>query len=276
MKHCLIITAYKNINQINQLITITPNDWGIYIHIDKKSMINESDINKRAHVFKQKKIYWGSWEHLYVIVFLLKEALKSNIVYDFYHIITGQDFYATSPYNFDKFLKKGNNYIECFDLPKNNWWGNGIDIIYFKTISSYGDIRFGLYKLINRILRHYYNRSNNKEMAEKTKYLYGGSVYCSLSYDFVKWITESYISNKLLNDLKNTLCSEEIYFQTLINNSPFRNTIINNNYRYIDWSAKIPPKILELEDFPKFKDKYLFCRKIELSSELYNVLISQI
>lgn len=276
MKHCLIVTAYKDSKQINQLIDSTPKDWGIYIHIDKKSNIKVSEINKRANVCKLKKIYWGSWEHLYVIILLLKEAIKSNIEYDFYHIITGQDFYATSPIKFDTILTKGYNYLECFDLPKNNWWGNGTDILYFKTISSYGDIRFGVYKFINRIFRYYYYRSKKCEKAEKTKYIYGGSVYSSLSYDFVKWICESYFSNKLLNDLKDTICSEEIFFQTLINNSPFKDTIINNNHRYIDWSVQNPPKILDLNDLPKFKDKYLFCRKIDSSSELYNTLILQI
>jgi len=105
MRHCIIMTAYKDIEAINRFIASTPDDWGIYIHIDRKSAIAESEIEKKAHVFKFQKVYWGSWEHPFVILYLMEKAL-SNGNYDYYHIVSGQDFYAMSPKRIDDIVKK--------------------------------------------------------------------------------------------------------------------------------------------------------------------------
>ena len=48
MKHCVLITAYKDAPQINRLISRIPEDWGIFIHLDKKSEIKDGDIDSRA------------------------------------------------------------------------------------------------------------------------------------------------------------------------------------------------------------------------------------
>jgi len=70
----------------------------------------------------------------------------------------------------------------------------------------------------------------------------------------------------LLNRLKHSFCSEEIYFQTIIMNSPFSDKVINNNLRYIKWEYKngSMPAILDEEDYEEVeKSNQLFARKIE-------------
>jgi len=49
-------------------------------------------------------------------------------------------------------------------------------------------------------------------------------------------------------------------------NSPFKNKCINNNYRYIDWSAGGGhPKVLNTDDLPKIMaSKMFFARKLDL------------
>ena len=89
MKHCLIMTVYKDLQMVNRLIASTPQEWGIYIHIDVKSSIAANDIDARANVWKLKKIYWAGWEHLYAICFLLKQACRER--YDYYHIVSTYD-----------------------------------------------------------------------------------------------------------------------------------------------------------------------------------------
>lgn len=36
MRHCIIMTAYKDIDMINEIISYLPDDWGCYVHLDKK------------------------------------------------------------------------------------------------------------------------------------------------------------------------------------------------------------------------------------------------
>ena len=91
------MTAYKDVDAINRFINVTPNDWEIFIHIDKKSKLKIERISERAHVYKLKNIYWGAWEHLYVVLELMRRALDLNGQCIYFHIVTGQDFYAMPP-----------------------------------------------------------------------------------------------------------------------------------------------------------------------------------
>lgn len=43
----------------------------------------------------------------------------------------------------------------------------------------------------------------------------------------IKWVLDSEISRDLLNRLENTTCGEELFFQTVLLNSPFSENIIN-------------------------------------------------
>ena len=97
--------------------------------------------------------------------------------------------------------------------------------------------------------------------------LYGGLVYCSICGGAIKWVLDSEISRDLLNRLENTTCGEELFFQTVLLNSPFSENIINNNLRIMDWNVKSPPKVLREEDFHKIIDSScLFCRKVDSKS----------
>lgn len=36
MKHCIIMTAYKDVGLINKIIESAPDNFDFYIHLDKK------------------------------------------------------------------------------------------------------------------------------------------------------------------------------------------------------------------------------------------------
>ena len=50
------MTVYKDINQINRIINMAPDNFDFYVHIDRKSPIRVGDISKRAKVFSEFKI----------------------------------------------------------------------------------------------------------------------------------------------------------------------------------------------------------------------------
>lgn len=277
MRHCIIMTAYKDVEVINRFISLTPEDWGIYIHIDLKSKIDISDIDSRANVFSLKRVYWGGWEHLYVFWRLLNEARKSGINYDYFHLISGQDFYACPPSSFDAILgAEKMSYMGLFQIPNRYWnWEGGYKIFKYRTLSSYCDIRKTFPRAINKI---YYLLQKYTHMQKKLPPypLYGSSVYCSLHCDFVKWMLNSNLAKELLINLKNSLCGEEVFFQTVIMNSPFREKVrAEVTLRYVDWHSIPSPKFLDASDFDKIKESgSLFCRKLDssLSKDLIPLL----
>lgn len=80
----------------------------------------------------------------------------------------------------------------------------------------------------------------------------------------IDWVLNSAISNDLLGRLTDSTCGEEVFFQTIFLNSPFKNQVVNDNLRYTDWSVHCPPKVLTVEDYDKIINSHkLFCRKID-------------
>lgn len=105
--------------------------------------------------------------------------------------------------------------------------------------------------------------------------IYGGSVYCSLPSIAVEYLLECDIAKQMLVELKYSAIGEEIFFQTVFMNSPFKSLVIPNNLRYSDWSVINAPKVLNESDFNSIvNSKVLFCRKVDkiVSDKLLEIL----
>lgn len=268
MKHCILMTAYKDIDMINEFISLIPDDWGCYVHLDKKCTIEPNSINLKANTFKEYEIYWGGVEHLKAFIFLLDKAYSDGRNhYDYYHLVTGQDFFAIQPEDFDTILSDNKkSYLEVHKCPFDKWdkcWGGGFDILRYRTLASYCDIRFGYGRILNKIL---VKAQKVFHMARPLPSypIYGGSVYCSLSGEAVKEVLYGELSKDLLGRLRNSIIGEEIFFQTVLMNSELRESVESNKLRYIDWECETPPKVLSETDFDVIMaSKVLFCRKID-------------
>ena len=278
MRHCIIMTAYKDVDMVNEFISLIPEKWGCYVHLDRKCRIGVDDINSKARTFKQYKIYWGGVEHLKAFLFLLNKAFNDSNDYDYFHLVTGQDFFASRPDDFDKILGAGHkSYIEIHKCPFSAWdkcWGGGFDILRYRTLASYCDVRINYRRLLNKVFC---------VMQEKFRItrrlplypIYGGSVYCSLTNMAVKEVLYGDLSKDLLYRLKNSTNAEEIFFQTILMNSEQKESVENDKLRYIDWECDIPPKVLCDADFTKIvASNVLFCRKID--SKVSRVLLDML
>lgn len=273
------MTVYKDVDLVNNLIDACPDGWGIYIHVDKKSPISLDDINKRAKTFKEYRIYWGAINHLNAVLSLLKKAIDDENEYDYFHIITGQDFFCTSPHRFDNVLGfDGKIYMETFPIPNENWvWENGLAIYKYRTFSNFLDVRNSPLRLLNKIFVRI-QKSFKLYQRLPSYQLYGGSLYMSLTRNSVMIALESSIGKHLLKHLKYSLCGEEVYFQTVIMNSDMKDLVVDNKLRYMDWSTNPGPKVLDMSDYEKIgEDKFLFCRKIDskISKSLLDTLRSR-
>lgn len=262
MKHCLLITIYKNVAVCNHLLETMPEGWGAFVHIDAKCSINPEDINPRAVAFKRYRVYWGAVEHLKAFLLLMKAACQSAADYDYYHLISGEDYWAMNPSRFDDCLKEGLSYMEVHPLPRPGWHNGGYDILKYRTLSSKGDIRKGVLSLKNKGLKLWQMVSRSQNSLPPYP-LYCGSVYCTLYKDAVQEVLEGSLAGDLMERLAGTCLGEEVFFQTIIMNSPLKDTVVNNCPRYMDWNTVPAPKYLEADDFNSITSSlYLFCRKL--------------
>ena len=99
---------------------------------------------------------------------------------------------------------------------------------------------------------------------------FGGSSYWCLSRECIEYV-HNFINqnNEFVDFFRYVLIPDESFFQTIILNSPLRNSVNNNNLNYIRWIPKAPsPIILGKSDFEQIiSSEKLFARKFDLNKD---------
>lgn len=97
--------------------------------------------------------------------------------------------------------------------------------------------------------------------------LYGGKTWWTVTKECAAYIVKRhYADAKLRNFFMFTLIPDEMYFQTMLMSSPFRDKCENNYLRLIEWNADniMHPLTFKLEHFDKLKNSpALFARKFD-------------
>lgn len=271
----ILITAYKNYHHLKDLVDFFDDRFNIYIHIDKKSSISKDDIERLSlrkgvqYISQHYKINWGGINHLKAILELAAKAID-NSDNTYCHLITGHDYPIASLDKFADFANTNqhNDFMEYFKLPYPAWPEDGMDRLSRYNIYDLIDGRMGLNE---RLIKGFsklqkkigFKRSFNKDFPT----LYGGSTYWSLKRESLKYVFQYMAEHpKFLKRFRYSFCSEEIFFQTILLNSPFKNHIINNNLRFIIWEERNGnfPANLDYNDYNNIqKSDALFARKFE-------------
>ncbi|HNW96923.1 MAG TPA: beta-1,6-N-acetylglucosaminyltransferase [Bacteroidales bacterium] len=296
MKHGILITAYKNLEQLIEIVNFFDENFKFYIHIDRKSKPDKEIIQKLNTIKKVKfitskfKINWGGRNHLLSILLLAKEALR-NPDLEYFHLISGQDFPIKNTSYFINFFNtyKGKDFLEYTKMPANEWNNRGLDrsggmdrINYYNFYDVFNERK--KQKWISFFIKLQQKINFKRPVSKQIPQFYLGSTWWSLSKETLTFVIDYTGKNKyLIKRLKHTFCSEEIYFQTVIMNSDYSKKVINDNLRYIDWESGLRygsiPAILDITDLDKINssDK-LFARKIEapFSDELKKILTTVI
>lgn len=277
----ILITAYKNIQHLEEIASFFGNDYNIYIHIDKKSTIDLHQIESLSskknvkYISRQYKINWGGFNHLLAILDITRKAYldKEN---KYFHLITGHDFPIKPLSDFDRFYRQNSDrdFLEYHSLPYDAWPENGLDRLSRYNLYDLIDGRTGwkeiVIKRISKIQKLLHIR---RRFPKNFPMQYGGSTYWSLKRESMKYIF-AYMENNpwYLKRFKYTFCAEEIFFQTILINSPLKENIVNNNMRFIVWENRNGnfPANLDMSDYDLIKHSdALFARKFEYpASEL--------
>jgi len=288
MKQGILISGYKNLKHIKGIIDFFNDDFTFYLHIDRKIKLPLQELleikeDKKVVFFSRKYITnWGGRNTLRSILLMMEEASKDKGI-EYIHLISGGDFPIKNSSFFSEYLNlnKGKEFIENFPMPTTRWADGGMnrllqynlyDVFNAKTHDGGRAIRYAL-KVQQKI-------KFKRGLSAKLPPLYGGSTWWTLSRNCIEYIVKYTKQNpSLLNRLKHSFCSEEIYFQTVIMNSPFSGNVTDENLRYIKWEDKhgSMPAILDEEDYADMeKSNQLFARKMEypFSEKLVSVLMN--
>lgn len=261
-KHAILMTAYCHPHLINRMLDEYSPHFDFYIHIDKKSALSADalHLSDNVTVIKELNVNWGGVNHLRAFLRLMELARETG--YDYYHLITGQDCIVARPEEFDVLM--GDKSHLSFNVAADVWSEAEVDDRYnrYRFIDIF-NLKNPLYFRWERRLLKVQKKIGIRQKRTQEP-LYAGNTYCSLTHEAASYILDQ--GRKLYKRVRYTLIPEEVYFQTLLVNSPLRDKLDSNCLRLIIWPKNTggSPKTLDESDWSELTSgKYLFGRKID-------------
>lgn len=286
-KHAYLIMVHNDIYIFDKLVKLLDDKRNdLYVHVDRKMIDFPFDkyknIIKNANItfVDRMDVRWGTIKQIECTLLLLNEALKTS--HKYYHFISGVDLPLKSQdYIHDFFNKSEKDFIEFVDFNKISQ----MDLSRIKIYHFFGKYWRHKNKYISRFSSSLRYKISNIERKLKINRLKKcdiefrkGANWFSITENTAKYIVSR---SDLLKYFKYSYCADELFVQTIVYNSKYRNNLYKDNknfMRYIDWK-KGNPAILKMEDYDSMmKSNMIFARKFsstvdkEVIDKIYNKL----
>jgi hypothetical protein len=266
-----IISAYKLPDQLTRLVRrLDTETASFFVHVDRKTddatyrrMAEPLSGLDNVHLLERHRCHYGGFGHVEATVKGIRELFRRGIPFDHVLLLTGQDYPIASNRRIGAFFREheGLSFMTHFPLPSDEWQGGGMD-----RIESW-HVRFG---------SHYYRipggsgRLGRRFPAGLRPF--GGSAYWCLSRECTEVVhefledTPSYVRFfRFVN------VPDEIFFQTILLNSPLRDAVLNDDLRHLEWrrpEVAGGPAVLGRPDFERIMGSgKLFARKFDTSQD---------
>lgn len=137
--------------------------------------------------------------------------------------------------------------------------------------------------LENLIDIFYSFKYRKKRSLPKSFELHGGLTWWNISKEFAKYVLKTLQTNEeYVSFFKTTLIPDEMFMQTILANSPFKDQLVNDDKRHITWDWEINgthPLTIKKEDFNTITSgNDHFARKFDLDKEpeIFNLIDQKI
>lgn len=240
-----LILVHRYPNQFKRLFKAIYHPANHYlIHVDKRSGVElQKEIQDflagypNASLLKSEKALWGGYSLVDAELRGIKELLKMGLKWEFFINLSAQDFPL-----------KSQTYIHNF-LSRNI----GKD---FLKVANQTRVRPDT---LHRI-EEYVTESGNEIITEpitKRPFLRGvtpyiGNQWMILSRRFCEFVSYSPEVDRFKEFYRNTLIADEGFFQTVIMNTSYKASIVNDDKRTIDWvpmgTIKLRPRDFTSQD----------------------------
>lgn len=273
MRHAIMVIGTGDNASILQKTINCLDDKGIdfFIHWDAKYKKPTVKSNYSKIIFiKQKRVNWGGSSLTFAEYRLLKAVFEYQRDYDYVHLISSVDMPLMTKEYFKNYFTK-DLYLGFLrdDLVDND---NKIQIRlkyfwptdYINARSKHGRLLIKLSRSFNQILK--IDRTKNKKI-----HIGKGSEWFSIKYNLIPKII-----NYNMDIFKYSICSDELYLQTILNSYNPNINMDDNEMaaRYIDWKRG-QPYTFTMDDVKELKKlvntKYAFTRKVNNSEIIDSV-----
>ncbi len=268
MKLAYLILTHTNPLQLKRLVEkLAHTESDFYIHVDKKTDIAAflilAEIPNVIFIRNRIKVYWGGYSIVQATINGFQEIIDLGRTYNYITLLSGQDYPLKSTAHIRGYLAERPGKVFMEFLSVTDEWQEAIPRItqYHFINCNLPAGTYQLEKFVNLILP-------KRKLPEGITAM-GRSQWFTATPNAIAYML-SYIKehNWISRFFKLTWAPDEIIFQTILYNSPYRAAMVNDNLVYLDWSEnKHSPKLLTVEDAGSLQqsDK-LYARKIVSTS----------
>lgn len=268
-KHAFLILAHrcdKTLDTLLRMLDDGRND--VFLHMDAKC----ADYEPAAFALKfehasfysipRRNITWGGVSLVLAELDLL-EAATNEGTYSFYHLLSGQDLPIKNQDEIHGFFDShmGVEFVRYDLLPFHNgervyghWLWNK------SRTTHYHNFLYRLDMIIARVAQRVVRREYDVTFQKGDQWFSIGDEFARYTVSKRNWVESLFASS---------ICADELFIQTLLWNSPFKNCVyrqlgeVNDDaiQRLIDWKRGAP-YTFGIDDFEELKKStLLFARK---------------
>jgi core-2/I-Branching enzyme len=289
MKIAYIISAYKYPEQLIRLVSrLNTATAFFFIHVDKKAdnsvyleVVNGLSKCSNVHFLKRHRCDWGGFGHVKASLKGIAEILRRQLTVDYIILLTGQDYPIKTNEQISAFLEQsgGKSFMQSVQLPCESWPGAAgrmeswhVRIFGNQFILPNDNINIAWL----RKFRNWPVVVLNEVLPKQRKFpegfqKFGGASYWCFTRECAQYVHEFVQRHpSFVNFFKYVHVPDEHFFQTVLSNSKLKDTIINHDLHYKDWSGLKPnPAILRAKDFEALASSTkLFARKFDTTVDL--------
>lgn len=271
LKHAYMIMCHDNFQLLQKLLVLLDNDQNdIYLHIDKKS--KGFDCKKiiscvkyaTVTLLKRINVNWGGYSQIKVELQLLKEAIKKE--HSYYHLLSGVDLPLKTQIEIQQFFEKnaGKEFVSIDNVSTtDNDFLDRIGRYHFfqDYIGRNKGYRSALLEHLESLSLNFQTFFHIKRNTLKSRQIYKGTNWFSITHKFAEYLVAK--EKSIHRDFGFGLCADELFLQTIIMNSPFRNNLVNDSLRYIDWERGRPYTFIDEDYDILMTSNKLFARKFD-------------
>ncbi|MEK6274232.1 MAG: beta-1,6-N-acetylglucosaminyltransferase [Actinomycetota bacterium] len=266
MKVAYLIRAHHAPKLLERVVRrLAGPDVGVFLHISRSAedpvydeMVSRLQDVEGVHWLPRRRCRYGGFSLVEATLAGLDAIAEVDPLPRHTLLLSGQDYPLRSRTEIDAFLERAGerSFVHHGAIPSAGWRHE----------------RGGL----DRVQRMYFERFRYKTRLLRVPFVtrrfpkglrpYGGSAFWALAPEAVAYVERFVRENpNVVRFFRHTLIPDELFFQTVLLNSPLRETIVNEELHYVDWSGHtIHPATLGLEDLePMLASGKLFARKFD-------------
>jgi hypothetical protein len=288
MKIAYVISAYKLPQQLVRLVQrLQAPGVTFLIHVDAKT--EEGDYRQMAGplagwdnviFLTRHPCHWGDFGHVQASLKGIDELFKRQIAFDRVVLLTGQDYPLRSHGEICDFFEKhrGEELVNFFPLPFAGWSFDreGLrryEVFHFRMFGkhccfppepSLEKLHLGkLWRAAGRVLP----LGRRIPLGHKP---FGGSSYWALTQRGAQYV-QRFVSEQpgYVDFFKRVWIPDEMFFQTLLLNSPLRESVRNELIVFVHWGpGALNPTTFGPGDWAELsKASKLFARKFDMTRD---------